>query len=219
MRVRGLPPIGEGGNLIGLKAVEDAMARTLPKSSYDFAPVIIGVDPAWTGRDSLEIVARQGMMSWLLKSIPKNENDVAVANLVAEFQDDLGAAAVFVDGGFGTGIWSVGKSQGRDNWHLVWFSGKTYDQECINLRAKMWKDLRDWIKNGGCLPDDEDLKTDLIAVKRKPRDDGKIQLVSKEDMELSPNKGDALALTFAMKVISDFDSKMLDNIVYESDWG
>jgi hypothetical protein len=222
VRVMGLPPKGEGGNLIGQDSVEAAMGRTLPAYSYDFAPMIIGVDPAWTGRDHLEIVARQGNMCWLLRSIPKNDNDVVIADIIEEYQTDLNADAVFIDGGFGTGIISIGKSRGYKNWHIVWFSGKTHDPECINLRAKMWKDMRDWIKDGGCLPDNEDLKQDLISVDRKARDDGKLQLESKDEMKkkhkLSPNKGDALALTFAAKVMMNSEVGMLDRIVYESEW-
>ena len=222
VRVRGLPPKGEGGNFIGLGMVEAAMARTLPKHSYEFAPLIIGCDPAWTGRDHLEIVARQGLMSWLLRSIPKNDNDVFIADILQDYQEELGAAAVILDAGYGTGIWSIGKSRGHTNWHIVWFSGKTHDEECVNMRAKMWKDMRDWARDGGCLPADEDLKQDLVSVDRKNRDDGKILLESKEEMskkhKVSPNKADALALTFGVKVVSDSDMRMLDEIEYESDW-
>lgn len=222
VRVMGLPPKGDGGNFIGMGLVEAAMNRTIPKHSYEFAPLIIGCDPAWTGKDHLEIVARQGNMSWLLRSIPKNDNDVVIADILEEFQNDLGAAAVILDAGYGTGIWSIGKSRGYNNWHIVWFSGKTHDEECMNMRAKMWKSMRDWLKDGGCLPMDEDLKQDLISVDRKNRDDGKILLESKEEMrknhKVSPNKGDALALTFGVKVRQPEEINMLDNLEYESDW-
>ena len=47
---------------------------------------------------------------------------------------------------------------------------------------------------------------DLIGPETKPRLDGKIQLEAKEDMKRrgipSPNRADALALTFAMPVMS-----------------
>ena len=222
VRVMGLPPKGDGGNFIGLGSVEAAMARTLEKHSYDFAPLVIGCDPAWTGRDSLEIVARQGSMSWLLRSIPKNDNDVMIADILEEYQRDLGATAIILDAGYGTGIWSIGKSRGYKNWHIVWFSAKSHDPECVNMRAFMWKKMRDWIKDGGCLEMDEDFKQDLVSVDRKPKDDGKILLESKEDMKkahkASPNKADALALTFGMNIISDDDASMLDNLEYESEW-
>ena len=64
--------------------------------------------------------------------------------------------------------------------------------------------MRDWLKEGGCLPDDPTLRDELQAPEIVPRMDGKIQLESKEDMKErglpSPNKGDALAITFAQPV-------------------
>ena len=223
VRVKGLPPKGEGGNLISLAVVEKAMARNLPESAYDYAPVIIGVDPAWTGLDNLEIVARQGMKAWVLRTIPKNDDDLMIANIVAEYQDDLDAQAVFVDGGGGTGIWSAGyHGQSRRDWHIIWFSGESDDEECINKRAEMWKKMRDWLKDGADIPQDEDFKQDLVSVDRKPRDDWKIQLESKEEMKkklkASPNKADALALTFAMPVLSGDAARVLDDLEYESEW-
>ena len=57
---------------------------------------------------------------------------------------------------------------------------------------------------GGCLPKDNGLYADLIAPETVPRLDGKIQLESKADMKRrklpSPNRADALALTFAYPV-------------------
>lgn len=227
VRVRGLPPRGAGGNLIGEEMVERALERRLEPRMYDFAPLVIGVDPAWTGEDSLEVVARQGSRAWSLMSLPKNDDDVAVANRVAEFEDALGADAVFLDAGYGTGIYSVGKSQNR-NWKLVWFSEKTFDEECVNKRAEMWKSVRDWIRDGGwldCRGDAglaETWKMDLVSVGRKDRPDGKILLKSKQEMRkeglASPNMGDALALTFAEPVLKASNSPA--NIVFEAEcWG
>jgi hypothetical protein len=70
----------------------------------------------------------------------------------------------------------------------------------------MWKEARDWLKSGGCIPDDKQLYADLIGPEVVPRPDGKIQLESKKDMKkrglFSPNKGDCLALSFAIPIAS-----------------
>ena len=65
--------------------------------------------------------------------------------------------------------------------------------------------MKRWLKEGGLIdPQDEDLYQDLIGPETVARLDGKILLESKEDMKgrglPSPNKGDALALTFAEPV-------------------
>lgn len=200
-RVRGQFPSQSPMQFISETDVEAARHRHLRPEQYSFAPKIIGVDPAWTGADKVEIVLRQGLMTKNLASIPKNDNDIEVANLIARLEDEHDADGVFVDAGYGTGIVSAGRTMGR-NWQLVWFSGKPTDPGYLNKRAEMWGTMKRWIKDGGAIdPQDQGLFDDLIGPETVPRLDGKIQLESKADMKdrgiPSPNKGDALGLTFA----------------------
>lgn len=204
VRVRGQFPSQSAMQFISADDADHARSVHLRKEQYSFAPVILGVDPAWTGDDSLEIVLRQGLMSRSLVSLPRNDNDIQVANMIARLEDEHGADAVFVDAGYGTGIVSAGQVMGR-NWRLIWFSGKPVDPGYVNKRAEMWGTMKKWLKAGGAIdPADEDLYQDLIGPETVPRLDGKILLESKEDMKErglpSPNKGDALALTFAEPV-------------------
>ena len=144
---------------------------------------------------------RQGLNFSILRTIPKNDNDFEMGALVATIEDEQKADAVFVDAGYGTGIVSYGKTMGR-NWTLVWFSGKSSDQGCLNKRAEMWKLMRDWLRDGGSIPQDNNLHQELIGPETIPRADGKIQLESKEDMKTrglpSPNRADALALSLSL---------------------
>ena len=68
----------------------------------------------------------------------------------------------------------------------------------------MWWLLKEWLEGGGVLPDDSDLKDDLIGPQYFYTPNGKIALERKEDMKKrglsSPDKADALALTFASPV-------------------
>lgn len=204
VRVRGQFPSQSAMQFISADDADKARAVHLRKEQYAFAPKIIGVDPAWTGDDSLEIMLRQGLYSKSLATLARNDNDVEVAALIARLEDEHGADAVFVDAGYGTGIVSAGQVMGR-SWRLVWFSGKSIDPGYLNKRAEMWGQLKRWIKAGGAIdPADEGLYQDIIGPETVPRLDGKIQLESKEDMKErglpSPNKGDGLALTFAEPV-------------------
>lgn len=205
VRVRGLFPSQSTRQYISTDDVDAAVVRHLREEQYNFAPVIIGVDPAWTGEDEFVIYLRQGLYSKLLAKYERNDNDVVMAQMIAQFEDDYNADAVFVDGGFGTGVVSVGEALGRA-WHIVWFSGESGNPGCLNKRAEMWTSMRDWLKAGGVLEDDEIIRQDLTGPELVPRIDGKIQLESKEHMKerdlASPNRGDALALTFAFPVAS-----------------
>lgn len=200
VRVRGMFPSASAKQFIGTEDVDNATKRHLRPDQYDFAPKILTVDPSWTGDDPFVIGLRQGLTFKILRTIPKNDNDIQMANLIAQLEDTELADAVFIDAGYGTGIKSAGDTMGRA-WQLVWFGEKAIDAGCLNKRAEMWKLMRDWLKAGGCIPDDPELYQDLIGPETVARMDGKIQLESKEDMKKrglpSPNKGDALAISFA----------------------
>ena len=106
-----------------------------------------------------------------------------------------------------TGIKSAGDAWGR-SWTLVSFgSTKGIPPNCVNKRAAMWQDMRRWLMEGGAIsPVDNVLADDLVGPELAPRDDGRVQLESKESMKKrglpSPNRADALALTFAFPVLS-----------------
>jgi len=203
VRVRGMFPALSSRQFISVKDVDAAFGRPYKPGAFDFAPAILTCDPAWSGDDELIIAKRQGLSFTLLRAIPKNDNDIEIATLLAHLEDEHRADAVFVDAGYGTGIVSAGQTMGRA-WTLVWFGGASSDPGCLNKRAEMWKHMRDWLKSGGAIPDDKILYADLIAPETVPRMDGKIQLESKEDMKKrglpSPNRADALALSFAFPV-------------------
>ena len=205
VRVRGEFPSQSSRQFISAEDVDAAFGRVIRPEQYEFAPKIIGVDPAWTGDDSLVIGLRQGLVYRTLRSIPRNDDDVQMAAIIAGEAHAHGASAVFVDAGYGTGIVSAGKSMGHQ-WHLVWFAGKPMDPGYANKRAEMWGAMKQWLKDGGCIEKDQELYDDLVGPETKPRLDGKVQLESKEEMKKrdlpSPNKADALALTFAFPVSS-----------------
>ncbi len=203
VRVRGMFPSMSARQFISVTDVDAAYGRHLRSGQYDFAPKIISVDPAWEGDDELVIGLRQGLAFSILRTMPKNDNDIQVANIVANLEDSEKADAVFIDAGYGTGIVSAGRTMGR-TWQLVWFAGESSDPGCLNKRAEMWKLMRDWLKSGGAIPRDTVLYNDLIGPETVARVDGKIQLEAKAHMKerglKSPNRADALAISFAYPV-------------------
>lgn len=203
VRVRGIFPTTSFKQYISTEDVDRAYGKELDAKVYSWAPKILTCDPAWEGDDELVIAIRQGLHFRILKTMAKNDNDVFVANELARIEDEENADAVFIDGGYGTGIVSVGKTL-RRNWLLVWFGEKSFDEGCLNKRAEMWKNMRDWLKEGGAIPADPILSAELAAPETVPRLDGKLQIEAKKDMKArgvpSPNRADALALSFAYEV-------------------
>lgn len=203
VRVRGLFPSISSKQFISSDSVDAAYGKELKPSQYNFAPVILTCDPAWEGDDMLVIGKRQGLAFHILRTIPKNDNDIMIANILAQLEDEHVADAVFIDGGFGTGIISAGRTMHR-NWTIVWFGEKSLTPGYLNKRAEMWGLMKQWLKDGGAIPADPELQDELTGVETVPRGDGIVQLESKKDMKSrglpSPNKADVLALSFAMPV-------------------
>ncbi len=203
VRIRGMFPAMSMTQFISLDDVDKAYGKHLRPDQYNFAPKILTLDNAWTGADEGVIGLRQGLAFKILRTFAKNDNDLQIGSLLAALEDEHDADAVFIDGGYGTGVYSYGTTIGR-SWVLVWFSEKSMDAGCLNKRSEMWKGMRDWLKAGGAIPEDPVLHADLIGPETLPRPDGKIVLESKEDMKdrglPSPGRGDALALSFAHPV-------------------
>jgi len=213
VRVRGMFPSLSAKQYISIADLDAAFDKYLRPAEYQFAPVVLTLDPAWEGDDELVFGLRQGLKFQILRTLPKNDNDLHIAKMLADFEDEHQADAVFVDAGYGTGIVSAGRTWGRD-WTLVWFAGESSDKGCINKRAEMYQATRAWLKSGGAIPKDQRLYNEGSWIETKPRDDGKLQIESKKDLKkrlavmgggegsnsASPNRFDSLVLSFAYPV-------------------
>lgn len=207
VRVRGVEPRQSVSQFISSDFIQKARGLHLRDEQYNFAPKIITLDNAWTGGDEIVIGMRHGLMFKILEAMPRNDNDMVIAEKLAYHEDSEKADAVFIDIGYGTGVYSAGKTMNRE-WMLVEFGGESADKGYLNKRAEMYKMARDWLRDGGSIPNDPILCADLagpqgFVVSTGPNA-GKIYLESKKDMKkrglASPNRGDALVMTFAYPV-------------------
>lgn len=203
VRVMGEFPNTSDKQFIPTDIITAARKRKHGESAYFYAPKIIGADPAYS--DEFAIFLRQGVVAKQIGSFKNLKDDMMAAGYLAQLEDQYEADAVFIDFGHGSGIASAGKMMGRSKWMLVNFGGQSAKQEYLNKRGEMWDSMRQFMKDGGSIPDDPQLCDELtwpewyVNVKSQ-----KIVLESKEDMRKrglgSPNRGDALALTFAFPV-------------------
>lgn len=204
IHVLGQFPSSSENQFISMQLAEAGRSRHLLPRDYNFAPIVIGCDPAFTGKDSTAIVLRQGLHSHILQRIPYTDNLIETAQLVAKYEDECHADGVVIDqGGIGAGVVSAGQTLGR-HWTGIYFQGKSPSKIYYNIRSYMWGQMREWLREGGEYDDDQQLYDDLIGPELKPRLDEIIQLEAKEDMKKrglsSPDTADALALTFAVPI-------------------
>jgi phage terminase large subunit len=194
---------------IGAGIVQAARKAEAQAERHDL--LVMGVDVARMGNDEIVCAIRRGRDArsepWLYW---RKQDTMQTASMVAREYDRLGPDACFIDvGGLGVGVYdrlrqlgypvlavdSSRASEGRG-------SAKTH-----NKRAEMWQVLKDWLAQGYvAIPDDPKLEAQLTSVLYKYDTNNAIQLERKDDprrMKLglpSPDRADALALTFAYPV-------------------
>jgi hypothetical protein len=206
VRVKGMEPRAGALQFIPGDIVEAAMNRKTHEADYHFAPKIIGVDCARGGDDQTVLRFRQGIAE-ARRAIKLRKNDsMYIGDLIKQESDNWDADGVIIDmGSTGAAIRDYCENKlHMDNVMGVWFGGESLSDQHINKRAEMWYKMRDWLKNGGILADDSEMRDDLIGPETVYRDDGKTQLEKKKDMKkrglASPDNADALACTFAFPV-------------------
>ena len=204
VRVIGEFPSAATNQLISLELVEAAQKRFYNEMQYNFAPKIIGVDVAWEGDDRSVIFLRQGLMSRILWS-GRNVNLMTLGGVIARYEDSEQADAVFIDKtGVGAGVLDYGRSLNR-NWIGIGFGETALSETFFRRRMEMWYNCKKWLEDGGQIPDNEELKRDLIAPSFSYLPSGKMALEDKADtkrkLRASPDYADALVLTFAEPVV------------------
>lgn len=202
VEVKGQFPKQGDHQFISRDVIQGAAERELQPDSS--AGLIMGVDPARYGDDATVIRFRRGRDG---RSIPavklKGADNMQVANTCADLIDKYHPDAVCIDVGNGTGIIDRLREMGYKV-HEVGFGTSSELDEYANKRTELWARMREWL-GGGCIDADSDLMDDLAGPEYKfqGRSD-KIMLETKEEMKrrgfASPDDGDALGCTFAVRV-------------------
>ena len=210
VRVRGVFPRAGTSQFVPHDVIEAASLREASGIPTD--PLILGVDVARFGDDATVLAYRKGRDARVLPwGVYRGMDNMQVAARIADAVREFNVDAVFVDEG-GTGSGVVDRCR-QLNVPVtgVQFGGKPWraqiDRDATrykNRRAEMWGQMRSWLGGGG-IPNDNELKADLGGVTYGFDAQNAIQLERKEDMKrrglASPDKGDALALTFAEDVL------------------
>ena len=208
VRVRGVFPRGGDMQFIPSDAVYEAQKRD-PGRYLGDDPLICGVDLARGGDDDCYIQFRRGQdaMSEKIYKIPgeKSRDSMRVVSLLTTVLNDHKPDVTFLDEtGLGGPICDRMKQLG---YHVVGvnFGSKADDEKHFrNKAAEMWFRMREWIMNGGSIPDDPQIEVELTGREYSHNDKDQLVLERKQDMKKrglsSPDWGDALGLTFAYHV-------------------
>ena len=218
-RVAGEFPRASTNQVISTEAVARAQAHEMEQASWDYAPLICGIDVARFGDNQTEICWRKGRRAEAIERVPKGDL-MAQAGYIAGRLRERMPALVCVDGaGLGAGM--------VDRLRQLQFSvvdvnggNQSINPKFLNKRAEMWWAMKEWIELGECeLPPDDELAKHLTVVEYGYTDKGRIRLKRKEDIMkdhgFSPDKADALSLTFAYPVVDEVGPEDCYPAVYE----
>lgn len=187
----------------------DYVVKAMKATEVPYGAKVMGVDPAWAGRDRSSIIFRQGRVAYGLQSSPHTHDLMGLTgtiyNLIKKEEPDK----IFIDvgGGLGAGIVDRLKEMGVDNVQGINNASQAMESDVYaNKRAEIWCLMKKWLLEENVdIPHSESLHKDLCGpTVRQPDSKGRIILEKKQDMEKrgvrSPDEADALSLTFAFPV-------------------
>lgn len=197
VRVNGEFPNVNATGLFSLSDLEAAANRKADASGS----MVISVDVARYGDDTTIIAEKRGMQLKLLKQL-KHKSTTEVAGEVAYLSRQGPYGGIVVDTiGVGAGVFDqlkpiAGARMIDGNVGFQPDDTNTY----MNKRAEMYFKLRDAIKRGASIPQDDELIEELLSIEYQFTESGKIKIKPKdqikEDLGRSPDKADAFALLF-----------------------
>lgn len=210
-------PLEQGDyKLINAASVREAM---VPKMDNSTSPLVIGLDIARTGSDKTVFCFRKGRWCYRLHAI-SGFDTVEVADLATRFIKDYRPHRLFLDlGNSGAGVYDILIHRGYGEVvRGVNFGGKAIMPERYkNRRAEMWDGVNQWLRQElpVQLPNDEELFDELCGVERIKVAQDQLQLEDKEMFKKrlgrSPDKADAVALTFAEPVFDNGQPSLYGN--------
>lgn len=178
-------------------------------------PLVMGVDPARFGDDRLAIAIRQGRVTFDVTSYTRKMDQMEITGFVKGILDSLPIDRCFIDEGMGVGVIDRLHEMGYGVVQGVNFGSKAFnEQKYGNRRNEMWQEMAEWFKDSHVVllaPTVEDrekkareCQMDICSPEYKFNSRNMKELEpkdkTKERLGLSPDCGDALALTFAEPV-------------------
>ena len=224
VRVRGVLPRAGDMQFIPGDAVSEAMKRDVGRYLPN-TPLICGIDVARGGEDNCMVQFRRGFdaKSEQVYRIPgeKSRDSMKVVSKFQFILDTHKPDVTFLDE---TGIGGpIADRLIQLGYNVIPIGfGHNADEERLykSRTAEMGYRCRQWLMEGGAIPDDPQLENELTVREYEHNDKQQLVLESKKDLKkrlgVSPDWADALYLTFAQKVAPLSQSRGMDDVVPEA---
>jgi hypothetical protein len=192
--------------VIGLGLVLDAVERGRGRTLDPLEDLVVGFDVARFGDDETILAPRQGKYLHPLIPLPPGDGPDTAARAMVALRDagllDIGDKPRFVVDANGVGASVYDALARRTDCSAVAVNTSVAADEradYVNLRAELHFRFKEWLRTGGCLPDDDRLQSELVAPKYRVGTGNRLQVESKDDMRKrlrrSPDRADAAMLS------------------------
>lgn len=202
MRVLGEFPKASSESFIRTADAEEAIKHISLPGEYKHFPKVMGVDVARFGDDATVFVLRQGPKILDIEKI-RGLDTMEVSARVVEYYHLHQPSTIYIDAiGIGAGVFDRCKELKLPVVDVIVSSKPNDPKRYSNLRSELWGLMREWLKNGADIPNDLELKNQLISMQYGYNSKMQIQLMSKRDLKKklgleSPDIPDAISLTMA----------------------
>ena len=206
VRVKGQFPNQAFNGFIGIDTVVDAVER-----EYEYDPgaaIIMSIDVARFGDDETVFAWRQGRDARTRPMVSyKGLKTTKITQIAIEYANKIKPDIIVIEStGPGAGVIDQLRDAGFKVHEVHPGAPASESEHYFNRRAEIWSKMRDWLINEGCLMEDPALTKQLTAILYTlDRHEQRIKLEPKEEYKKrtglgSPDRADALALTFAVKI-------------------
>jgi phage terminase large subunit len=191
--------------LLTPEEVDLSMSRQYRMEQFQHAAKILGLDVAREGLDSSVLTKRQGLVCFPQECF-RGLTSFPLANRTILVHQQWQSDGIIVDGtgGFGSGVIDALRAMGVTDVLDCQFAAQANNPlKFYNMRAQILWDAAQWVKAGGSLPPDPELKEEMTTLTYSFKGN-RILMEPKESLKKrlgrSPDKFDSLGTTFAFPV-------------------
>lgn len=189
--------------ILSIKEIEESINRKIKNEGQ----IEIGVDVARFGKDRTIFFKRKGMkiIDW---KVYKKKSLTEISGYLIDFigRHNTNIVVKIDDTGIGGGLSDMLIENGYNVWPIIFGSKSTEPNKYNNLITEMWFYFKSIIKEI-CLPDIQELKSELSTREYKIDMKGRKQVESKEDYRKkyskSPDFADALLMCYYESLYAD----------------
>ena len=200
IRVLGEFALADDDTLIPAELVDGAINRDVSASPSE--PLVFGLDVARFGSDRTALVKRKGNVVLEVKSWGGLDTMQVVGAIVNETKMDKPDEICVDTIGLGSGVADRLRELGLNVRDVNVAESSAMNPNANKLRDELWLAVKDWLATRSVkLPQDDQLRHELVAPRYTFTSAGKVQVESKDSMRKrgmrSPDLADALCLSFA----------------------